>query len=121
MALDLEFERKKAAALVVLGSSKIWQSNYLPPMTRIAWRLGWQVKPPHFINPWFSCAGFTAYFFVCMYAFLSLFPMIIGSAATAWPSLLMSCLLGSLFFGASMGLYYFFSARQNQLPRWVDL
>lgn len=120
MARNAEFERKKAAALAALEQSKIWKSNYLPPMTRLAWRLGWQVRPPHFIAPWLSFAGLATYFFGAMLAGMALLSLILPSGAT-FSALLLPCLLGGLCFGLCMALYYIYSAKKNRLPRWVDL
>lgn len=120
MIFEDHFERKKQAALAILEQSNIWKSNYLPPLTRLAWRLGLQTKPPHFIKHWLSFLGLSAYFFVAMFAFMSMLSLI-GLDGMPLLALLWPCLLGGLAFGLGMTLYYLFSARYNRLPKWDDL
>ncbi|EPT0048998.1 DUF6404 family protein, partial [Escherichia coli] len=34
----MTFEQKKARAIALMASKKMWQSNYAPPLLRILWR-----------------------------------------------------------------------------------
>ncbi|WP_237764141.1 DUF6404 family protein [Escherichia albertii] len=36
----MTFEQKKARAIALMDSKKMWRSNYAPPLLRILWRLG---------------------------------------------------------------------------------
>nr|WP_259726229.1 DUF6404 family protein [Escherichia coli] len=41
----MTFEQKKARAIALMDSKKMWRSNYAPPLLRILWRLGIRLPP----------------------------------------------------------------------------
>ncbi|EFM8819673.1 hypothetical protein A4V55_004431 [Escherichia coli] len=48
----MTFEQKKARAIALMDSKKIWRSNYAPPLLRILWRLGIRLPPLPFMPFW---------------------------------------------------------------------
>ncbi|EFX6748704.1 hypothetical protein D7L69_25160, partial [Shigella sonnei] len=46
------FEQKKARAIALMDSKKMWRSNYAPPLLRILWRLGIRLPPLPFMPFW---------------------------------------------------------------------
>lgn len=50
--LLLTFEQKKARAIALMDSKKMWRSNYAPPLLRILWRLGIRLPPLPFMPFW---------------------------------------------------------------------
>ncbi len=48
----MTFEQKKARAIVLMDSKKMWRSNYAPPLLRILWRLGIRLPPLPFMPFW---------------------------------------------------------------------
>ncbi|MHC8763776.1 DUF6404 family protein (plasmid) [Escherichia coli] len=45
----MTFEQKKARAIALMDSKKMWRSNYAPPLLRILWRLGIRLPPLPFM------------------------------------------------------------------------
>ncbi|EED3899748.1 hypothetical protein GL65_24960 [Salmonella enterica subsp. enterica serovar Typhimurium] len=45
----MPFEQKKARAIALMDSKKMWRSNYAPPLLRILWRLGIRLPPLPFM------------------------------------------------------------------------
>lgn len=48
----MPFEQKKARAIALMDSKKMWRSNYAPPLLRILWRLGIRLPPLPFMPFW---------------------------------------------------------------------
>ncbi len=48
----MTFEQKKARAIALMDSKKMWRSNYAPPLLRILWRLGIRLPPLPFMPFW---------------------------------------------------------------------
>ncbi|MDO1890623.1 DUF6404 family protein, partial [Escherichia coli] len=48
----MTFEQKKARAIALMDSKKMWRSNYAPPLLRILWRLGIRLPPLPFMPIW---------------------------------------------------------------------
>lgn len=48
----MTFEQKKARAIALMDSKKMWRSNYAPPLLRILWRLGIRLLPLPFMPFW---------------------------------------------------------------------
>lgn len=48
----MAFEQKKARAIALMDSKKMWRSNYAPPLLRIFWRLGIRLPPLPFMPFW---------------------------------------------------------------------
>ncbi|WP_319805686.1 DUF6404 family protein [Escherichia coli] len=48
----MTFEQKKARAIALMDSKKMWRSNYAPPLLCILWRLGIRLPPLPFMPFW---------------------------------------------------------------------
>jgi hypothetical protein len=44
----MSFDTRRAEALAMLEKTGVWRSSYSPPLTRLLWRIGVRVPPPHF-------------------------------------------------------------------------
>jgi hypothetical protein len=110
---------RRAKSLAILEGTAIRRSNYEPPYLRILWRLGFDVRPPHFV-PFFQMAAIaTAWFSIAfgtmMWAFAwSKQGWTVASAAEA------ACGAGT-FWGFWMAAYYAHGRRKYRLPRWASL
>lgn len=115
----MSFEAKKRAALAELANSKIWRSNYEPPLLLFMWWLGKETRPPHynrFLRNTLNLGVFFGFFWgvvMCLFVWRT----------TGMPVLtvvFVSLLAGGIF-GLSMALYYRISARKNSLSKWDSL
>ena len=73
----MTFEQKKARAIALMDSKKMWRSNYAPPLLRILWRLGIRLPPLPFM-PFWQVTGTQ----VLLYIGASCFPMPGASGAS---------------------------------------
>lgn len=48
----MTFEQKKARAIALMDSKKMWRSDSAPPLLRILWRLGIRLPPLPFMPFW---------------------------------------------------------------------
>ncbi|MDV6315312.1 DUF6404 family protein [Idiomarina sp. HP20-50] len=115
----MSFEERKRAALDELARSKIWQSNYQPPLLLFMWWLRKEAKPPHYNSFLRNTLSFGVFFGF----FWGVVMWLLAWRTTGMPVLI--AVLGSLLagglFGLSMALYYRISARKNNLPKWENL
>jgi hypothetical protein len=116
------FETRKAEALRILGETGIWRSNYLPPATRTLWRLGFEVRPPHFISFGRTMLFLGIYFGLAWGAIMYLSSLIVlGRSVVPLPAFALVCAGAGFFFGVSMATYYAYGRRKHRLPAWETL
>jgi asparagine N-glycosylation enzyme membrane subunit Stt3 len=94
-----DFEPKRERALEILAATGMWRSSYAPPIYRLLWRRGWELRPPHFASVGVNFA-FCSGFFALGLTLLKL--------ALPWGR---DMTIGEVFFagiafGCSMALYY---------------
>jgi membrane associated rhomboid family serine protease len=110
-------EEKVAYLLRDLGQKGIGQYTIAPPIYRLLWRLGIEVRPPHFASFWSLAVpmamGFAIFWGILMWFTVwqqrSSVSLVVGTAA-----------LAGLLFGLTMAGYYRGRARRLTLPRWED-
>lgn len=115
----MSFQTQQAKALVILGKTGMWRSNYEPPALRLAWRLGLHVPPPHFANLWavFACCslwfaiGWGAFMWLAVWSFHGMGASIVVVVAVS----------AGLLFGAAMVGYYAYGRHKYALPSWQSL
>ncbi|WP_430387835.1 DUF6404 family protein [Dyella sp. 20L07] len=110
---------KRRKALQMLAATGIHQANYAPPATRLMWRLGINVPPPHFARFTSTALGFGVYFALAwgllmkfgfdLFDHLSLLGCVMAAGAAG------------LFFGVFMAGYYAWGRRKHGLPTWDAL
>lgn len=110
---------QRQAALELLAKTGIWPSNFAPPALHLLWKLGIDVRPPHF-------AGFAANALVTG----SVFALVWGAVMwwMVWSGegmpvaiAVVSALAAGILFGLMMAGYYRYGARKHQLPSWDEL
>ena len=111
--------QKRLLALELLKKTGIWKSSYQPPMINLLWRLGIDVRPPHFI-PFFQAALFTGLPFgiswtLCMVMFGWFSTNGSNISTTA-----IGVITGSLF-GFAMAGYYAHGRWRHNLPKWESI
>jgi hypothetical protein len=117
--MDMQFHEQRQQALLLLEQSGIGRNTYAPPLFRILWRCGVQVRPPHFM-------GFGALASLCGIWFG------IGWGAVMWlmvwsrqhvdvRAMLIGAGVAGLCFGLFMATYITRQARKHALPRWESL
>ncbi|NHQ85905.1 hypothetical protein HA050_07210 [Iodobacter sp. HSC-16F04] len=116
---DLVYEAKFRRATEVLDSTGIWKSNYLPPATRLLRRIGFSVRPPHFVsfaNTAISCAAY----FSAVWG-LSMWLLVWSSQGIYWGDVVTRAMLAGMFFGVAMAAYYAYGRMKYKLPSWENL
>ncbi len=114
-----DHQRKFVAALAELERTKIWPSNYNPPLLRLQRRLGWPARPPHYAPFWGIVVGYGIWFGV-VWGLLMWFAAWRGQGFLPVVAIGTAAFAGALF-GGMMALYYRISHRKHGLSRWEDL
>lgn len=112
-------ESPRTKALDLLAKTGMWRSNYEPPWLRLAWRLGFNVPPPHFLS--FATNFFSAgtYFGVAFGAIVWFF---LGSNERApFLEFAAGVAAAGVLFGLCLAGYYLYGNRKYKLPRWGEL
>lgn len=111
------FEHKKTEALRLLEATGIRRANYLPQATRLLWRFGLEVPPPHFMKFGKVAVLFGAFFGLGWGGIMYLLLGIRGPLPSVLPLALASgC--GGLLFGVFMAMYYSLGRKRHRLPSW---
>lgn len=114
-----EYERKFDAAMQELANTKIWMSNYAPPLMNLQRRLGWLVRPPHYAPIWRIVLGY-ALWFGPIWGLMMWFAQWRAQGHSVTAAIAFAAISG-LLFGTFMALYYTWSRRRYRLSRWEDL
>lgn len=113
-------DEKVTRLLNDLGQRGISRYTIAPPMYRLLWRLGIELKPPHFASFWSLAAVMGVGYGVFLAVFMG---------ASTWASVRQSkplsavigiAALAAVLFGLFMGGYYRMQARKLGLPRWEN-
>lgn len=114
-----DFARKKEAAIALLKSRGVKPSNYAPPLVRVLWALGVEMRLPHFAGFWKTAAWMGGFFGLGWGAVMWLLfweskgiPLA-GAAAMA--------VVAGAAFGLAMAAYYAHSRKKLALPSWESL
>lgn len=115
------FESRKAEALQLLAASGLMRSHYLPPATRLLWRMGMEAPPPHFV-PFRRLATVAGIYFgvtACLCATAILWWL--GST----PGLMLTgsalALASGPVFGMALAAVYARDRRRHRFPAWEEL
>jgi Family of unknown function (DUF6404) len=110
-------EEKITYLLKDLGQKGISEYSIAPLIYRLLWRLGIEIKPPHFASFW-SLAVFMGLLFGLCWGIFMWFaiwsdqvPSIVAFTAAGF---------AGVFFGVSMATYYRWRAHKLMLPRWEE-
>lgn len=113
------FETRKAKALDLLRGTGMRESNYLPPATRLLWRLGVEVPPPHFAG-FFGAALVSGTFFGVVWGVL-MWLIVWQHQGLSLAATSLTVLSAGLLFGLFMAAYYAWGRRKHALPAWEQL
>ncbi|WP_211453435.1 DUF6404 family protein [Collimonas antrihumi] len=105
------------AALGILKTTGIWRSSYAPFFHRMLWRAGVSIPPPHFASFGFNFAFMGASFGVVWGMWLLVWSHQGMSGAEA----VFASVLGGVFFGLIVALYYRVRASKYNLPSWSQI
>ena len=114
-----DYQRRYEAAAQELRTAGVWQSNALPPCTRLLPWVGLKPIPPHYIPLWRSFLS-NALSFTLLFAFVSLSGGDIPGGRTLAGFLLLAGVIGSVF-GLVLVCYYAVSRKRHALSRWSEL
>jgi len=109
----VEAQSRRLTALEILAATRISRLSYAPPLYRLLWRCGVEVRPPHF-----SGFGQNLVTQSC------LFGLLFGSFAWSRSFRGMSpatAALSALGYGLFMATYYAVERRWQSLPDWSAL
>jgi hypothetical protein len=114
-----EFSQRKAAAFELLKGKGIKSSNYAPPLLRLLWKMGVEVRPPHFGNYWWT-ATWMGVFFGLGWGGVMWF---ISWEAKGIPMAGVAAMVvtAGAAFGIAMATYYAHERKKHALPAWDDL
>ena len=115
----MTYSSRLQAALDLVATTGIRESNYAPPMRRLLWRLGVNVPPPHFAGFLYN-AAITGGWFAIAWG-LVMWLAIWSKQGMSVHSAVGVAAVGGLLFGLAMAQYYRFGARKHRLPRWADI
>ncbi|ELV7517212.1 hypothetical protein QMU85_002209 [Photobacterium damselae] len=119
MTITSIFQQKLDAAYQELQHSGIRESNYNPPIYRLARKCGLEVPPPHYCSALYTFS-FSASWFGCLLALIMLFTNWMEGGISLFSALATSIAAG-IIFGAMMTLYYQTSAKRHHLSQWQSL
>ena len=115
----MSYQDKLEAAQKELNETKIWKSNYNPPIFVLLRKLGLNIRPLHY-NTFVGNFLFASIWFGVVWGLLMWF--------TTWQPqnmpiqiALISSLSAGLLFGFFMAIYYKRSAKKNNLSNWQQL
>lgn len=115
----MTFEQKKARAIALMDSKKMWRSNYAPPLLRILWRLGILLPPLPFMPFWqvtVLTGGLWGISWGCAMWFIYWGP----SGMVAGEAIIIS-ITGGFLFGLLMASFHWWRRKVNLLPSWDDV
>ena len=115
----MTFEHKKARAIALMDSKKMWRSNYAPPLLRILWRLGIRLPPLPFMPFWqvtVLTGGLWGISWGCAMWFIYWGP----SGMVAGEAIIIS-ITGSFLFGLLMASFHWWRRKVYLLPSWDDV
>ena len=115
----MTFEQKKARAIALMDSKKMWRSNYAPPLLRILWRLGIRLPPLPFMPFWqvtVLTGGLWGTSWGCAMWFIYWGP----SGMVAGEAIIIS-ITGGFLFGLCMASFHWWRRKVNRLPPWDDV
>lgn len=112
----MTLEAQRAAALALLATTGMRQSNYLPPAVLLLWRLGINVPLPHF-------ARFVPTVLTVGGAFavgwgLIMWLVLWRSQSASFAAVALQSGGAGLVFGLVMATYYAYGRRKYRLPPW---
>jgi len=110
---------KRGAALRLLAATGMARSNYAPPLLRMLWLCGLEVRPPHFVPLYANAIVFGTSFAV---AFGVVRRLLEGPDITrSLLAVLIELVLAGVLFGVVMATFIERGKRKYQLPLWRDL
>ncbi len=115
----MTFEQKKARAIALMDSKKMWRSNYAPPLLRILWRLGIRLPPLPFMPFWqvtVLTGGLWGISWGCAMWFIYWGP----SGMVAGEAIIISITGGGLS-GLCMASFHWWRRKVKRLPSWDDV
>jgi len=110
--------KKREAALRLLESKGILRINYVPPVIRGLWRLGFDVPPPHFANFGVTALVTGSYFGVVWGLIMWLFFW--SHRGFSVKASLIEASSAGVLFGICMASYYAYGRRKYGIPMWRD-
>ncbi|WP_426577686.1 DUF6404 family protein [Xenorhabdus stockiae] len=115
----MTFEQRKARAIAIMESKKMWRSNYAPPLLRILWKMGFKIPPFPFASFW-QIAIPSGIWFGPAWGLLMWF--IVWRHEDMPPVLaIISGISAGILFGVLMAACHRWIKKRNNLPDWDSL
>ena len=115
----MTFEQKKARAIALMDSKKMWRSNYAPPLLCILWRLGIRLPPLPFMPFWqvtLLMGSLWGISWGCAMWFIYWRP----SGMVAGEAIIIS-ITGGFLFGLLTASFHWWRRKVKRLPSWDDV
>jgi hypothetical protein len=117
--MSMRFHQQKEQALHLLAQSGIGRRTYAPPLTRLLWRCGVRVPPPHFMGFGASTLLWGAWFALSWGALMWMMDWS-HHHPDVRVALTSACIAG-LLFGLFLAAFYAWQHKKHGLPRWESL
>jgi len=105
-------------AFALLSGTGILRSSYAPPLSRLLWRLGLDIPPPHFA-PFALNAAIFGLAFAIIWAVI-FWLLSLAQVATV-DSLFLRSAIAGLLFGVGLSAQIAYSRHKHNLPTWAEL
>ena len=114
-----DFAKRKEAAFEVMKAKGIKPSNYAPPLLRLLWSIGVEVRPPHFAGFWSTAAWMGAFFGLGWGGVM----WVLSWDAKGIPLKGVAAMVvgAGAIFGLAMAAYYANDRKKHALPSWDEL
>jgi hypothetical protein len=117
--MTMRFHEQNEQALHLLAQTGIGRNTYAPPLMRLLWRCGVQLRPPHFMGFGAAALLWGAWFAL---AWGGMMWMMDWSRHPVDVRLALASACGAgLFFGLTLAAFYAHQRRKHGLPRWESL
>jgi hypothetical protein len=114
-----EFDQKQAAAMAELQATKMWPSNYDPPIYHLYRLLGLRMRPPHYA-PFIKTMISQGVYFGIFWGFFMWIAQWRGSDMSLLVMVTIAAITGALF-GFFMALSFAYGRRKWKLTDWDNL
>ncbi|PHM54525.1 DUF6404 family protein [Xenorhabdus sp. KK7.4] len=115
----MTFEQRKARAIAIMESKKMWRSNYAPPLLRMLWKMGFKIPPFPFASFW-QIVILTGPWFGLGWGLL-MWSFVWRSEGMSPTSAINTSIFAGVFFGIFTAIYHRWIKKRNDLPDWDSL
>lgn len=115
----MHFQTRKEHAFAVLSHKGLERRSYAPPLHRLLWKLGVEIRPPHFMG--FGAVVLSSGISFAVAWGLGMW-LLVWSRSGASPLFsVVAPVLAGLIYGLTMAFIYSYQRDKLRLPEWDEL